>query len=106
MVSNKTSNRSHVSRQFNVYDIIDDSFSKAEALLRDQFSHAMSCSPSLLLMQNVDGFLRTTQSEPSGVSAFIRAKKYCAIKADYDMRFVINRGLAGSHNAIESTMEA
>lgn len=57
----------HNAAKLNAYDIIDDSVSKTEAQLRDLVSQAISCSPCVLLMQNMEAFARSAQPDHAGM---------------------------------------
>ncbi|THH06073.1 hypothetical protein EW145_g4336 [Phellinidium pouzarii] len=47
----------------NVYDTIGETEAKTEARLREQFDAAISCSPCIFLLQDIDALAQTTQVE-------------------------------------------
>ncbi|KAL5532956.1 PEX6 [Sanghuangporus sanghuang] len=49
--------------QINAYDIVGETAAKTEAILKEEFDFAVSCSPCILLIREIDGWLGMTQTE-------------------------------------------
>ncbi|KAI5124021.1 hypothetical protein M0805_003853 [Coniferiporia weirii] len=69
-----------------VYDIVGETEAKTEAQLREQFNLAKSCSPCILLLQDIDALAQTTQVDPGKESMLIPLFRECTNELDMNWK--------------------
>ncbi|EJD02070.1 AAA-domain-containing protein [Fomitiporia mediterranea MF3/22] len=66
--------------EVSAFDIVGESDTRTEARLKDEFEVAMSCSPCIFLLRDVDGLMQTTQSDMSKEPTVVQAFQECIDK--------------------------
>ncbi|KAL5490121.1 PEX6 [Sanghuangporus weigelae] len=63
--------------QINGYDIVGETAAKTEVILKEEFDFAVSCSPCILLIREIDGWLGATQTEMNKEPVIARVFQEC-----------------------------
>ncbi|KAH8108501.1 AAA-domain-containing protein [Phellopilus nigrolimitatus] len=91
--SGMTAATEHIARRLgfhildiSAYDIIGETDLKTEALLKEQFTIAMSCSPCILLLQDIDALTQATQVESERDSALVPILQDCMRNLDLNWK--------------------